>query len=155
MSFNDKICNLDIINIIFKLCDSIDSKISLACISKTLYKLLRSKAYFALNQDNLRLELTFNKIIKINCINNDCKDISGCLGFTSFIYADKIDSLLDNNDNIIAYSRNESIINRYIPYCKKCTFQFVNFGDRSKPIIFGSYYFMHNNNPLDLTYSYL
>ena len=54
MSFNDKICNLDIINIIFKLCDSIDSKTVLACISKTLNKLLQSKVYFALNQNNLR-----------------------------------------------------------------------------------------------------
>ena len=36
-----------------------------------------SRFNFALNQDNLRLELTFNKIIKINCINNDCKDIIG------------------------------------------------------------------------------
>lgn len=155
MSFNDKICNLDIINIIFKLCDSIDSKTTLACISKTLYKLLQSKVYFALNQDNLRLELTFNKIIKINCINNDCNDICGCLGFTTFIYSEKQDNLFDDKNNIIAYSENEKIINRYIPYCKECTYKFVNFEDRNKSIIFQSFYFMHNNIPRSSSYSYL
>lgn len=168
MSFNDKICNLDIINIIFKLSDSVDTKTALPCVSKSLYTMLKRKAYFALNQDNLRLELSFNnlkllnlkllnvnKIIKINCINKECNDICGCLGFTSFIYSDNEDKILNNDNYIIVYSRNETVINRYIPYCKECTYKFVNFGDRNKPIIFGSYYFMHNNNPLDLTYSYL
>lgn len=155
MSFNNKICNLDIIDIIFKLCDSIDSKTALACVSKCLYKMLRSKAYFILQQDNLRLELKFNKIVKINCINNDCDNILECLGFTTFIYSEKQDNLFDDKNNIIAYSENEKVINRYIPYCKECTYKFVNFGDRNKPIIFQSFYFMHNNIPQSSSYSYL
>ena len=154
MSFNDKICNLDIINIIFKLCDSVDTKTALPCVSKSLYTMLKRKAYFTLNQDNLRLELTFNKIIKIKCINTDC-DVSPCLGFITFIYSEQENKILNNDNYIIAYSKNERLINRYIPYCKKCMYNFVNFGDRSKPIIFESYYYMHNHNPLELTYSYL
>lgn len=127
MSFYDKICNLDIMNIIFKLCDSIDSKTALVCTSKYLYKILRSKAYFALHQDNLRLELTFQTIVKINCIDNECDDICACIGQTTFIYANEQQQRVAD----------KATITRYIPYCRKCTDKFVNFGDRSKPIIYG------------------
>lgn len=138
MSFNNIICNLDIINIIFKLCYSIDSKLALSHVCEDLYKLLHTKAYFALYQNNLRLKILNNKVGKINCINTDCDNICPCLGLTTFIYSDRENQFLDNeNIYIVTYSINKKVINRYIPYCKRCMFEFVNFGDRQKPILFG------------------
>jgi hypothetical protein len=139
MSFYNKLCNLDIINIIFNFCNSIDSKTALPCTCKYLYDILRSKAYFVLHQDNIRLELSFIKLLslqKIYCVNNNCNNSALSLGFSTFLYSEPM-----NRDNFsLNFVENSKKINRYIPYCKKCTEKFVNYGDRNKPIIF-YYYF--------------
>lgn len=122
MSFCEKICTIDdIIYIIFK-CSSTNTKTALPSTCKTLYNLLKSKTKFALNQDSLRCKLNSNNILKINCVNIDCHDIGGCIGYSTFVYLD--DKITINKE-----------ISRYIPYCKNCTHKHVNYGDTFMKLI--------------------
>jgi len=135
MTFYEKICAIDdITRLIFNCSDSIDTKTALPCTCKLLYDLLKSKAKFALHQDNLRCELNQNNIPyipKINCVNRDCHDMVASIGGCMFTY------LKLYSDYRISDCKE---VVRYIPYCKKCTHKYINWGNTiNKPIIDDEY----------------
>lgn len=86
--------NEDIINYIYSLLCSVDDKSAVPCVNKTLKEQFKKKSYFAIQQDNLRLEIT-NKYHDIFiCVNAECREEYN--NFTEF----DIDYSLDRNLNI-------------------------------------------------------
>jgi len=139
MTFYEKICAIDdIVQLIFNCSSSIDTKTALPGTCKLLYDLLRSKAKFALNQDILRFELNpdnIQYIPKNDCVNIECDDMVACIGYC-IVYDLKL-----NPD----YRRECKEIIRYIPYCEKCTYKYVNFGHTiEKPKIYNEYNFFES-----------
>lgn len=85
--------NIDIINHVYSFLSAVDDKTAITCINKTLYKLFKSKSYFAIQQDNLKLEMT-NKYYDIFiCVNAKCRE--EYINFSAY----DIDYSLDKNLN--------------------------------------------------------
>ena len=166
--------NEDIINYIYSLLSSVDDKSVVPCVNKTLNHQFKKKSYFAIQQDNLRLEIT-NKYHDIFiCVNAECGkennnftelEISNSLdknanknvnkkkivGNILFFYPRYLknyiedDNYYDSSQYIIdrwhrqLECKNGPKIKRFIPYCEKCMYKYVNYGYRedNKKVPFG------------------
>ena len=89
--------NEDIINHIYSFLSTVDDKSAVPCINKTLYELFKSKSYFAIQQDNLRLEMGNKYHDILICVNARCREEYN--NFRDYDIDYDIDYSLDKNLN--------------------------------------------------------
>ena len=65
--------NIDLINYIYSFLSTVDDKTAITCINKTLYELFKSKSYFAIQKENLILEMTYSYHDIFICVNAECR----------------------------------------------------------------------------------
>lgn len=102
--------NFDIVNHIYTFLFTVDDKSAVACINKALNQEFKSKSYFAIQHENIRLKQRENKNYDLFiCINSECRK--------------KYYSLLTKNilDNITFFNKKRVVGNVYFFYPKKLT----------------------------------
>tara|TARA_B100001093_G_C26707054_1_gene961705 strand:- start:684 stop:1229 length:546 start_codon:yes stop_codon:yes gene_type:complete len=74
LTINNLINYDDIMNHIYSFLSTVDDQTAVTCINKRLYELFKSKSYFAIQKENLILEMAYNYNDIFICINAECRE---------------------------------------------------------------------------------